>query len=183
MIRKKIIHGQIGNNLITEVVTRIISYREFLSLQYKPLVFHNGKILMHISGCDFCIAGLSYGDENWHYIKINAGTIEICVDSVFVNKNLSRMISSTKPLGEKSTYLMYCSDTGLHKIGKSDRVEKRLIKLRSIYPSIKLIHLIPFDIENKLHLKYDHLRVFGEWFNLSPADVIAIKEVKYKEEV
>jgi hypothetical protein len=77
------------------------------------------------------------------------------------------------------TYLMVDRNTGYHKIGKSINPQKRERTLQSEKPVIDLLGYCAGWIvsENELHDKYAHLRVRGEWFNLSKSDVQDILKI------
>lgn len=69
------------------------------------------------------------------------------------------------------TYLMYDSNTGLTKIGKSKKPKIREKTLQSQKPAIDLFAICEDDIEKVLHNQYAFYRVRGEWFNLSQEQI------------
>jgi len=75
---------------------------------------------------------------------------------------------------KQNTYLMVDNNTGLHKIGKSKDIMKREKTLQSEKPTIRLVHTFFENIERRLHKRYAHKRVRGEWFDLSSADLSEI---------
>lgn len=77
------------------------------------------------------------------------------------------------------TYLMVDRNTGFHKIGKSINPQKRERTLQSEKPVIDLLGYCAGWIvsEDTLHDMYAHLRVRGEWFNLSKSDVQHILKI------
>lgn len=77
---------------------------------------------------------------------------------------------------DKKTYLIYDPRTGYHKIGRSNNPMYREKTLQSEQPDLMLICTCEIDIEKQLHKAYRYLRIRGEWFNLSEADVENIEE-------
>lgn len=69
---------------------------------------------------------------------------------------------------------------GSTKIGKTINIKRRLGNINLLVPySLELIFVIKSDnvhkLEGELHRKYNHLRIKGEWFNLSDSDLDFIK--------
>lgn len=63
------------------------------------------------------------------------------------------------------TYIIKQVDANKIKIGKSNRIEKRLKDITYNCGSpIQVLLLIPYDIEQELHLRFATLRYVGEWF-------------------
>ena len=69
------------------------------------------------------------------------------------------------------------SDENRQKIGFSKDVNKRLKTLQTGNPQVLKIHYfeeVPDDrarkLERKLHKELNHLRLKGEWFDISPND-------------
>lgn len=94
------------------------------------------------------------------------------------------------------TYLIKDTKTGLIKIGRSENPQKRLFSLQCGNTNkLELIHVIDANIEQKLHYKFAHKRLRGEWFNVELGEVVSyvesmdlsayqvgIREVKEKKE-
>lgn len=75
------------------------------------------------------------------------------------------------------------SDTGHYKIGRSKDPDNRIKTFGVKLPfEVEYIALIETEdmvkLETDLHDLYDHKRVNGEWFDLSPEDVELIKGLK-----
>jgi hypothetical protein len=69
------------------------------------------------------------------------------------------------------------NNTNKQKIGFSNNVNKRLKTLQTGNPEQLYIHhyeLVPDDrarlLEHKLHKELNHMRIKGEWFEMSPND-------------
>ncbi len=73
-------------------------------------------------------------------------------------------------------YLMEDLRNGLVKIGQSQTPEKRENTLQSEVPEISLRFYLPAHdtAEKELHEKFDAKRVRGEWFQLTPQDILAV---------
>lgn len=80
-------------------------------------------------------------------------------------------------LDKKYVYLIFCNSNGYFKIGYSKTPLKREKTLQAEEPDISLIKIWEKDktFERFLHLKYSHLRVRGEWFNLTIRELIELK--------
>lgn len=64
-----------------------------------------------------------------------------------------------------TTYIVKQVDANKVKIGRSSRVKQRLNDISNNCGSIlQVLLLIPEDVEQQLHLKFNHLRHIGEWF-------------------
>ena len=72
------------------------------------------------------------------------------------------------------TYIMCDKNTGFYKIGKSTKPKFRERTLQSEKPTIELIMVFKADVELNLHTRYKRKRIRGEWFILSPDDLIDI---------
>lgn len=71
---------------------------------------------------------------------------------------------------------------GLHKIGKSFQLEKRLKQLSwQEGHRLRIVHRIPTDrmgwLEKFLHHAFSHRRIHGEWFRLSRKEVTLIRAI------
>ena len=71
--------------------------------------------------------------------------------------------------GSDYVYLMLNTDTSLIKIGNSKKPKYRERTLHSQEPSIHIIAkwLCSKEVEKKLHDKFNHKRIRGEWFRLT----------------
>ena len=113
-----------------------------------------------------------FGDRSW-----TTRTLRDRVRSA-IHHDLSKPTLS--PV-EGFVYLLRSST--LHKIGKALDVEERKKRIeREIGESLELIHFFPSNdngrAEAELHLKYSGSRKYGEWFDLSPADVSEISRIQ-----
>lgn len=81
----------------------------------------------------------------------------------------------------KKVIYLFGSSVGLTKIGISNDVGRRIKDLNYQCP-IEIFLLFSFDcnntsvVERSLHSLYSHLRVKGEWFNLSSQDIDDIRK-------
>lgn len=68
-------------------------------------------------------------------------------------------------------YFIEAEGSGRIKIGTTDRLDKRLAALRASSPlPLNLIATIAgdFNDERRLHHRFAHLRLHGEWFSAAP---------------
>ena len=65
------------------------------------------------------------------------------------------------------TYIIIDNRNGLYKIGKSISPPHREGTLQSKVPELKLLYVIDANVESELHKKYHHLRIRGEYFELT----------------
>jgi hypothetical protein len=88
-------------------------------------------------------------------------------------------------------YLLYETGEGYHKIGITANPRVRFYSITRGTPHrVDLLHLIACEglqnrkLESELHKRYAAKRIKGEWFQLDPADVEAIRGIKtYGSEV
>jgi hypothetical protein len=74
------------------------------------------------------------------------------------------------------TYLVYNKSNGLHKIGKSIDVGKRIIQLQvATGADLELILVIEKNVERELHKELKGSHVHGEWFRLGISEIEFIK--------
>lgn len=80
---------------------------------------------------------------------------------------------------KKYVYLIYSQSNGYFKIGYSKNPIKREQTLQAEEPDISLLKIWEGDraLEKSLHQKYSHLRVRGEWFELTILELFELKEL------
>lgn len=90
--------------------------------------------------------------------------------------------AKTKKKAKNGTGYVYVlsSDSGLYKIGKTRDYKNRIRTFGVKLPFMVAYELVTKSdnyhaLEQQLHQRFDHLRVDGEWFALTPDDLTAIK--------
>lgn len=93
----------------------------------------------------------------------------------FMSRNFPDAVKQKK---DTYVYIMYDENTGYFKIGRSLNPTKRERTLQSEKASIKLIATYPAKSSDEgiLHKKFEHLRVRGEWFDLSDLQIAQIRQ-------
>ena len=72
---------------------------------------------------------------------------------------------SELPLPPMNTYVIGQMGTRMVKIGKTVNVPSRLRELQTGNPNrLRVMRVIPFDCERRMHMRFAHLRRSGEWF-------------------
>lgn len=103
----------------------------------------------------------------------------------FIEKNsfASRPVTAVPPKAtEGYVYLLQAEGTERWKIGRSSNFYQRLATLRKQSPFPLVVEHVIFSQEHEaleaaLHEKFRERRVYGEWFNLTPSDIEAIKMI------
>lgn len=75
------------------------------------------------------------------------------------------------------TYLM-TDGTKAYKIGKAVSEIKRKKVLSHQFSRLEIVCVLPYCIENELHLFFESKKINGEWFLLTPEDVDFFKSFK-----
>lgn len=106
-----------------------------------------------------------------------------------IREKLQSKVNKEKPSALKVdfdycyVYLMHDKRNGYHKIGMSNKPNVREKTLQSEVPAIEMVcskkypsRKIAKAIESALHNAYAEQRVRGEWFDLSPTDILMLQE-------
>lgn len=92
-------------------------------------------------------------------------------------------LSPASPKQQTGYIYLLKSPTSAYKIGRTRNPKDRLKTFSVKLPfEVEYIALIPTDdmveLERVLHARFDHRRINGEWFELSPDEVAYIKELE-----
>lgn len=129
---------------------------------------------------------ISYIEVHLHIHKLLCAMeimgFEVSTSLKEINTEIRLIQSRKRPIKEKDTrvthtYIMFDSSINLYKIGKSLEPLKREKTLQGEKPSIKLMYIIPKDIESYLHSKHHRQRVRGEWFNIRSTQLSSIIKI------
>lgn len=125
----------------------------------------------------------------WEKLKSSVDKFYACLSDAEIEEVNLQMMEEVKN-GEyggpkpapQSGYVYLLHHNGLHKIGVSSNVLKRLNQISPKMPyEVSLVHCIKtpdmFALESALHEKYADKRANGEWFELSESDVEYIKSI------
>lgn len=104
-----------------------------------------------------------------HYYNLTYGF------EIFLNiSHLAKEEEKTKSMKYK-TYLIKNPITGHYKIGKTSRTIEKRVKELAVGAKLEIISFCNFDIEKKLHKRFESKLVYGEWFELTKYDIEIIK--------
>lgn len=82
-----------------------------------------------------------------------------------------------KKIKKQITYLIYHKILKRYKIGRTFDIKERIKNFNLWKDEVNIIHIINYDIENKLHRKFKEKRLQWEWFDLNNEDVEYIKSI------
>lgn len=77
----------------------------------------------------------------------------------------------------QKTYIIYHKVLKRYKIWRTLNIKKRLQAFSLWVEEIDIIHIINYDIENKLHKKFKEKQISWEWFDLNSEDIKYIKNI------
>jgi len=120
--------------------------------------------LLTLAFCDLDIK-MIFKRDGEHYLSAMFTTH-------LIEFTVGQMEGTKKPKKPSKTYLMRDSNTGYTKIGKSVNPMHRETVLQSEKPTIQLFAVCEDNIESKLHKKFKHCRIRGEWFDLSNNEIL-----------
>ena len=169
-----------NNDLYNEVIKLLSEVKNFYSLINMDLGLFDYKIdfLNNSPYINFSILM----DSIFPFNEINENHKFINDFIMFVIKNKVKVIGNNFyfSYGDINNYIEYLSNnrlvftyimkdkfSGLYKIGRSKKPVFREKTLLAQLPSIILEFLLPFNIENRLHIELKSKRIRGEWFNLN----------------
>ena len=151
---------------------------DFIKINSKIYIEINKSILTKETNSDFL---WSYIMCSGDYVLIGDSTVTVkcCVLDEVLSGRFKEMLNFEKQKGgiEQKTYIMFDSNTGYHKIGKSINITIRERTLQSEKPTVKLVLTCEENIESYLHKKHSKKRVRGEWFDLKADDLLELIEV------
>lgn len=118
--------------------------------------------------------------------KYSDADIEAANKELELSTYLEKAICVSNPAYKPSpgwVYVMHEDGQGLHKIGMSANVAKRLKTIKASSPSnVTLVHTIQTNdmarAEATLHFQMKEYRVKGEWFCLPSTEVKKLTEIK-----
>ncbi len=128
---------------------------------------------------DFLRAAFEYGNREGSIKIINLLDRTVPLENsdytsfAFAIKQLFKM-GYKYPKDITKTYLMKDESTGQTKIGKSRTPKRRERTLQAEKPTISLLYVCDYDVENELHKQYADKRTRGEWFALTDEDIMYI---------
>jgi hypothetical protein len=132
--------------------------------------------------------GLNFGPKAEMLLKlkewISGQTEWHDVEQLLPERPVSQKSQSAKVAKTDGSVYLICS--GQHyKIGRSDQLERRVKEIRIALPeAATLEHVIatddPSGIESYWHRRFASRRANGEWFALTPQDVLAFKRRKFQ---
>jgi Cdc6-like AAA superfamily ATPase len=174
----KVKEGDFKGLAISSAIVKKVSKDDYFA-NYKGSAIIKNNIAYSCIGDDlFVIAGLRYGDDESHYLKINDTHFNVVLNFIFnvpfnmypSNEQYTTLMDAPKKSYIK-TYIMIDEINGFYKIGKSNNPLYRESTLQSEKPSVKLLHVFDKDIEYVLHQMFSIKRIRGEWFSLTQEDL------------
>lgn len=116
-------------------------------------------------------------------VEVFENEIEISSNSIKrPSRKITKNITKKWTVTNSKTYLMFDSNTKCTKIGRSKNPRIRERTLQSEKPTITLFRVCEKDVEQRLHTKFSHKNIRGEWFDLTQEDIDWIcKEYDFKE--
>lgn len=100
---------------------------------------------------------------------------DVVVDVLLTKRLIPKKNELIQPIKQNvKTYIMHDQRNGYYKIGQSVSPKIRERTLQSEMPLLKMILVCEDNIEKELHFKYAEKRIRGEWFGLTPDDILDI---------
>ena len=125
----------------------------------------------------YCQDFVSYWKENKEtYFHIHLDLVM----GIYMDSHTGQWRRNIRSTGDGIVYLI---ETELgYKIGQTKKAAQRTNSvLRSIPGKGRVIHTIEtpdrIGLEKRLHIKYSHKKIKGEWFKLTPEDIQYIKSI------